>query len=219
MKSPEQSYEEHAGRTTASVTYAHAAFVPEELELLVAEVLGAARCIVSPSTEPRVAELCAGNAASFGEIHASTKTPIIGYSEFRDRMFSVLMLRGKFVGFVQVSGPQGRSQFSEHDLNVLRILSIFIATAIEADRLQKLSVSPFAQIALGQSPDQTIGDIVAHSMGNPGQVSKILAKSFYREMTRAGFDFGQIIGAATEIISELASNVRKHSDRQKRRGG
>ncbi|MFT4067629.1 hypothetical protein [Paraburkholderia sp.] len=219
MKSPEHSYEEHAGRTTGSVAYEHATFVPEKLGPLVAEALGATRCIVSTSTDERLAEVCSGHVASFGEIHASAKTPIIGYCEFRDRMFSVLTRRGKFVGFVQVSGPEGRSRFSEHDLNVLRILSIFIVTAIEADRLQKLSVSPFTQIALGQSPDQTIGDIVAHSMGDPGQVSKILAKSFYREMTRAGFDFSQIIGAATEIISELASNVRKHSDRQKRRGG
>lgn len=104
-------------------------------------------------------------------------------------------------------------------MSVLRILSVFIERAIEADRLQKLSVSPFAQTALRQSADQTIGDIVTQSIENPGQVSKILAKSFYREMTRAGFDFGQIIGAATEIISELANNVRKHSDRQRRREG
>jgi hypothetical protein len=72
-------------------------------------------------------------------------------------------------------------------------------------------------MTLKRSTDQTIGDIVAQSIQNPSQLSKLLARSFYREMTRAGFDFNQIIGAATEIISELASNVRKHSDRNNRR--
>ncbi len=219
MKNQEHSYEENTGAMTGSLADQRATFVLDNLGLLVAEALGATRCIVSTSTDEQIAEVCSGHVASFGEIHASGKTPIIGYCESRDRMFSVLTLRGKFIGFVQVSGPQGRPQFSEHDLNVLRIFSVFIATAIEADHLQKLSVSPFTQIALGQPSDQTIGDIVTQSIGNPGQVSRILAKSFYREMTRAGFDFSQIIGAATEIISELTSNLRKHSDRQKKLGG
>jgi hypothetical protein len=74
-------------------------------------------------------------------------------------------------------------------------------------------------MTLKRSSDQTIGDIVTQSIQNPSQLSKMLARSFYTEMTRAGFDFSQIIGAATEIISELASNVRKHSDRKQRRGG
>jgi hypothetical protein len=108
MKSPGHSDEEHAGRTTGSVTYEHATLVPETLGPLVAEAFGATRCIVSTSTDERIAELCCGHIASFGEIHASAKTPIIGCGEFRDRMFSVLTLRGKFVGFMQVSGPQGR---------------------------------------------------------------------------------------------------------------
>ncbi|ACD14700.1 MULTISPECIES: hypothetical protein [Burkholderiaceae] len=219
MKSSEHRREERETRTAGSTVLQSAIFVPEEAELLVAEALGAKQCIVSTSADERIAEVCAGHVASFGEIHASAKTAIVEYCESRHRMFSVLTLRGKFAGFVQVSGPQGRPQFTNHDLNVLRILSIFIGKVVEADRLQKLSVSPFAQIALRQSTDQTIGDIVTQSIENPGQVSKILAKSFYREMTRAGFDFSQIIGAATEIISELADNVRKHSDRQRRRGG
>lgn len=219
MKSSEHGYDGSAGPTTGSAANEYERFGPDELGLLVAEVLGATRCTVCLSTDERLAAVCSGHIASFGEIHASATTAIVEYCESRHRMFSVLALRGKFAGFVQVAGPAGRPQFSGHDLNVLRILGLFIERAIEAERLQKLTVSPFAQIALRQSPDQTIGDIVNQSIDNPAQVSKILAKSFYREMTRAGFDFSQIIGAATEIISELASNVRKHNDRQRRRGG
>ncbi|MGE8163744.1 hypothetical protein ACQKRQ_26840 [Paraburkholderia sp. NPDC080076] len=192
---------------------------PQELASMLAEALGAKRCIVSMPVDEGVAEVCANRIASFGEIHPSPKTAIVEYSDARDRMFSVLSLQGKVIGFVQVSGLRDRPPFTGHDLNVLRIVSVLITKAIEADRLKQLLASPFVQRALQQPSDPLIGAVVAQSMQNPGQVSKMLARSFYREMTRAGFDSGEIIGAATEIISELAENVRKHSDRKQRSAG
>ncbi|WP_244195417.1 hypothetical protein [Caballeronia arationis] len=192
---------------------------PEELATMVAEALRAKRCVVTVTADERIAEVCSGQSASFGEVHFAATTTIVEYSDARDNMFSVLELNGTAIGVVQVSGPQDKVQFTEHDLKVLRILAAFITRAIEADRLQKLVASPFARMTLKRSSDQTIGDIVTQSIQNPSQLSKMLARSFYTEMTRAGFDFSQIIGAATEIISELASNVRKHSDRKQRRGG
>jgi hypothetical protein len=191
----------------------------EALATMVAEALGATRCVVTIEAHERIAEVCSGHYASFGEVHFGAATAIVEYSKARDKMFSVLELNGNAIGVVQVSGPKDKRQFNEHDLRLLRIFAAFIARAIEADRLQKLVASPFARMTLKRSSDQTIGDIVAQSIQNPNQLSKMLARSFYREMTRAGFDFSQIIAAATEIISELASNVRKHSDRKHRRGG
>ncbi|MEX3931278.1 hypothetical protein AB4Y32_05565 [Paraburkholderia phymatum] len=38
-----------------------------------------------------------------------------------------------------------------------------------------------------------------------------------RETTIAGFNFNQIISAASEIISELSNSVRKHKDSHSRR--
>jgi hypothetical protein len=43
-----------------------------------------------------------------------------------------------------------------------------------------------------------------------------VAKSFFREMTRAGFDAGQIIGAASEIISQLSTTLNRHGKRRDR---
>lgn len=190
---------------------------PEELASMVAEALGAKRCVVSVTADERIADVCSGHYVSFGEVHLGATAAIVEYSDARDKMFSVLESNGKAIGVVQVSGPRDKQRFDEHDLKLLRIFAAFITRAVEADRLQKLVSSPFARMTLKRSTDQTIGDIVAQSIQNPSQLSKLLARSFYREMTRAGFDFNQIIGAATEIISELASNVRKHSDRNNRR--
>ncbi|MDR5798354.1 MULTISPECIES: hypothetical protein [unclassified Caballeronia] len=219
MKSAEHVYEaqdsllvEFADTETTDVS-------PEALAAMVAEAMRVKRCVVSIPVDDRVVELCAARTEAFGEVHIGEKTAIVEYSDARDKMFAVLALNGKTIGVVQVSGPRLGRQFDEHDLKLLRILGTFVTRSVEADRLEKLVASPFAQATIKRSSDQTIGDIVAQSVQNPSQLSKMLARSFYREMTRAGFDFGQIIGAATEIISELASNVRKHTDRKQRRAG
>ena len=216
MKSSEQVYELPNPQMDEIAVTQDFVNSPEELASMVAGVLGVKRCVVSIPIDERIAEVCADHVASFGEVHIGAKTAIVEYSDNRDKKFSILALKGKAIGVVQVSGPRSGRQFNEDDLNALRILSVFLTKAIEADRLQKLVASPFAQMSLRRPSDQTIGDIVAQSIQNPSQLSKILARSFYREMTRAGFNFNQIIGAATEIISELASNVRKHSDRKQR---
>ncbi|AET93009.1 hypothetical protein BYI23_C008630 [Burkholderia sp. YI23] len=219
MNSTEHAYEEQDSQLTDFAEIRDAASSPEELAAIVAEALRVKRCVVSIPVDARVAEVCAGHTAAFGEVHIGEKTAIVEYSDTRDKMFAVLALNGQVIGVVQVSGPQERRHFDEHDLKLLRILGMFVTKAVEADRLQRLVASPFARMTLKRSSDQTIGDIVAQSVQNPSQLSKMLARSFYREMTRAGFNFNQIIGAATEIISELASNVRKHSDRNQRREG
>jgi L-methionine (R)-S-oxide reductase len=38
---------------------------------------------------------------------------------------------------------------------------------------------------------------------NPEDVARILARSFFREMTKAGFESAQIVGAASELIDQL----------------
>ena len=217
MKSAEQAYEEQDAQPVEFADAETASCSPEALAAMVAEAMRVKRCIVSIPVDDRVAELCSAHTEAFGEVHIAEKTAIVEYSDARDKMFAVLALNGKTIGVVQVSGPRDRRQFDEHDLKLLRILATFVTRTVEADRLEKLVASPFAQATIKRSSDQTIGDIVAQSVQNPSQLSKMLARSFYREMTRAGFNFNQIIGAATEIISELASNVRKHSDRNQRR--
>lgn len=110
MKRSERGCGEREAGTTGSMIPQQAIFVPEESGLLVAEALGATQCIVSTSVDERIAEICVGHVASFGEIRSSAKAAIVEYCEARHRMFSVVTLRGRFARFVQVSGPKaGRS--------------------------------------------------------------------------------------------------------------
>ena len=104
---------------------------PQQLGAMLADVLGAQQCVVHAPVDDDVAELCGGLVAAFGEIHASPHAAIVEYSVARDRMFSILSTNGRMLGFVQLSGPRRRPQFTDLDLQLLRIMSAFVATTID----------------------------------------------------------------------------------------
>jgi hypothetical protein len=105
----------------------------EQLGAMLANVLGARQCVVHAPIDDDVAELCDGLVAAFGEIHASSHAAIVEYGVARDRMFSILKVDGAMTGFVQVCGPRRRPQFTDLDLQLLRIMSAFVAEAIDTD--------------------------------------------------------------------------------------
>ncbi len=130
---------------------------------------------------------------------------------------SPLTINGNIIGVINVSGPKRRERFTLDDLNLLDIVALFAGKSIQVIQLQNVLNSRFAQIALAQGADQTLGQVVVGAAHNPDKLAKILAKSFYREMTKAGFGSNQIIGAASEIISELSKGLQKHRKRLDRR--
>ena len=105
---------------------------PEELGSILAAVLGAQRCTVHAPVDDE--NLPCAPVAAFGEIHPSSDGAIVEYTVARDRMFSVLSLNGEAVAFVQVSGPRRRPHFTDLDLQLLRIMSGFIATTVTTNR-------------------------------------------------------------------------------------
>jgi L-methionine (R)-S-oxide reductase len=44
---------------------------------------------------------------------------------------------------------------------------------------------------------------------NPEDVARILARSFFKEMTKTGFKPAQIVGAATELIGQLNNHLQQ----------
>jgi len=134
-----------------------------------------------------------------------------------DSICAPLLLRGKTIGIVYAYEPLHKPCFSADDLRLLENLTLLVAKALHANQIQQLMKSRFTQAALTRSSEKTVREIIAGSAQNTNQIAKILAKSFYREMTNAGFDFNQIIHAASEIISELSNSVRKHRNSHSRR--
>jgi GAF domain-containing protein len=129
---------------------------------------------------------------------------------------SPILINGKIIGVVNVNAPKHQRPFNLDDLNLLDIVALFIGRSIQVIQLQSILNSRFAQITLAAEADKTFGNALFTAAHNPDQMAKIVAKSFYREMTKAGFGSNQIIKAASEIISELTQSLHKHRKRLKK---
>lgn len=120
---------------------------------------------------------------------------------------------GKTIGALQITDPRYKRIFAADDLNLLELVALFVGKSLHVLQLQNILNSRFTQVALAQEADRTIGSALAANGEDADKVAKILAKSFYREMAKAGFSSNQIIGAASEIISQLSANLQKHTKR------
>lgn len=127
-----------------------------------------------------------------------------------------IQIEGKTIGVLNVNAPLGKTEFDETDAGLLSVIALFIGKSIQVYQLQNVLNSRFAQIALAHDANQAIGSVVLSTAQDPNQMAKIVAKSFYRELSKAGFASSQIINAATEIISQLSTSISKHSKRMTR---
>jgi L-methionine (R)-S-oxide reductase len=125
---------------------------------------------------------------------------------------SPIRIDAGIVGVVNVTDCENGKSFKPGDLNLLDIVAMFIGKSIQTLQLQSILNSRFTQMALIQEAKQNIGSSLG-VLHNPDQIAKIVAKSFYKEMTRTGFGSSQIINVASNIISQLNSNLERHSKR------
>ena len=124
-------------------------------------------------------------------------------------MFAAIMSNGKTIGVIHVHEPKNKHSFDLSDLRLLEISALSMAKSIRLIQLQTILNSRFIKIALALNSDNMTGPAQPILPQHPHQVSKIVAKSFYREMKKAGFGRSQIINAASEILSQLNDDVRK----------
>lgn len=132
---------------------------------------------------------------------------------------SPITVGGRIVGVVNASGHVSGTAFTPSDLNLLDVVALFIGKSIQVFQLQSILNSRFAQLALAQEAAKNMEDSYAGAVHDPDRLARLLAKSFYKEMTRAGLGSNQIVNAASEIIHQLSSSLRRHSKRMVRRKG
>jgi signal transduction protein with GAF and PtsI domain len=127
------------------------------------------------------------------------------------------------IGVVTVSLPRDGRIFGHDDLSLLIIVALFIGKSIQVAQLQGLLKSRFALHAMATSGGKASDDgletgridaTLSGAVENPERVARMLAKSFYRELTQAGFGPRHIINAATEIIGMINTSIGKHRERQ-----
>ena len=119
---------------------------------------------------------------------------------------STITAGGRVIGVVQVSGPLDRPSFDGDDLRLLDIVTVYIGKSLQAAQLRSILHSRFTQIALAQSVDKTVGEVLA-AVPHPAQIVRILARSFYREMTKAGFGTNEMSCVNSAPQNEMFSLV------------
>jgi L-methionine (R)-S-oxide reductase len=124
-------------------------------------------------------------------------------------MFCPIMSHGKTIGIIHVSKPKNQRYFDPHNLKLLEVVALVIAKVIHVIQLQNILNSRFVQIAMVQSVNSATVDPSMIPVHHQNRIAKIVAKSFYREMKKAGFGPNQIIITASEILGELSENLRK----------
>lgn len=111
---------------------------------------------------------------------------------------------GRIAGTLNASAGDAAAFPGPLALPTLQLIALYAGKAMHAAQLQGVLASRFAQLALLRD-----APVSATAYRDPGRLARVLAKSFYREMVRAGFASGQIVQAATEIISELNSQLTR----------
>ena len=127
-----------------------------------------------------------------------------------------IMIRDKIIGVLNVSNPREGRSFNQSDLDLASFVALLVGKSTQVVQLQNLLNSRFSQMALIHESKLMSPGLLDPITQNPSQLSKILAKSFYQEMTRVGLGRDHIINAATEILSLLSDNLAKHAKRMRR---
>lgn len=129
-----------------------------------------------------------------------------------------IFFEGKVAGTLNASHHPGGASFDQRNLLLAETIARHVGSILENTQLENVLRSRLLQAALartpkgGSRPEQPLRGAAAE------QLATRVAKTFYREMMRAGFGTDQIIRAATEILSLLGERVRKHRVRQNRVG-
>lgn len=98
--------------------------------------------------------------------------------------------------------------FGEDELGLLEVVALLAGKTMQLRQLQGILASRFAQLALLQAaPASPAG------YQQPDRIARLLARTFYREMAKAGFSTAQVVQAASEIIAQLNGNLARHGRR------
>lgn len=156
-----------------------------------------------------------GQALLVEDITRSPYLPLARAPEGNSKCFiSVPVLIGtKVVGVINLSNPRDGRCFSGDDLALASFLALLVGKSIQVVQLQNVLRSRFAQMAISRETKSLVAGKVTEFYQDPARLARVAAKTFYREMTRAGLGTGHILNAATEIVGLLGDNLKKHKRR------
>jgi signal transduction protein with GAF and PtsI domain len=137
--------------------------------------------------------------------------------ESNGSFMSVPILLGKeVIGVINGSLPTDKESFENLDLEMLNFIALFVGQSLHVSQLQVILNSRFVERAVVADLEETQPGKLLALNPNPTKLAKIVAKSFFRELTKAGFGPNQIIAIATEVLNLLQATLYKHKQRLER---
>ncbi len=162
---------------------------------------------------------------------ASTSKPLLiedinqsGFTAFASKgeaanpslILAPIPVADRTIGVINISEPLDGRRFGPTDLNLLNVLALFVGKSIHTFQLQKLAESRVLQMAKALEQRENAKDSNQVISPNPAKLAKIVAKSFFRELSSAGFGPNAIIAVASEVLSQLNESLSKHRSRMQR---
>ncbi|WP_018874139.1 GAF domain-containing protein [Thioalkalivibrio sp. ALJ1] len=115
-----------------------------------------------------------------------------------------VILEGDLLGVINIDSPRGRDRLTQEDFRMALILALVVAKSVLVHRLKGLLRTSFAQVALAREAKGDEGPITHE----PEAVARILARSLFDEMTRAGLSRDHVLVAATELIGRVGGGEK-----------
>ena len=172
----------------------------------------------------RVNEGIVGRVAASGQpllvddISDSEYAPLARRPDTASRSFICvpILISGRVIGVISISNPEDGRTFGLADLSLANLFALLVGKSLQITQLQNLLRSRYAQLALLKETKELSTGTLLTGQGDTEQLVKLFAKTFFREMTRAGFGRDHIVKAATEIISLLSDSLHRYNARHQR---
>ncbi len=119
------------------------------------------------------------------------------------------------IGVMNLSSRLDSAPFDESNLGLAEIVATLIGKSVQVERLQTLIRSRVAQVSLAKEEKDAVARLTDGTAA-PARIAKLLAKSFFRDLAAAGFEPGQIIEAASEIIMLVSNDINRYKKRMER---
>lgn len=142
---------------------------------------------------------------------------------------SPIYLGTQMIGVISINAGRKHTHFTEKDQETLQVLALAVSKSVHISQLHTILRSRFIEIAVLRDWEEQNKALLktptASTMtplpiaSDPNKLAKIVAKSFFKELTQAGFDANQIIAIATEVLSLLQNSLNKHKKRLARDEG
>ncbi len=123
-----------------------------------------------------------------------------------------IIVANHVVGVMNLCNRAERPPFDRSDLQLAEVIATLIGKCVQVDRMQTLLRSRVAHISLAKQEKEAVTHLT-DGTASPARIAKLLAKSFFRDLTSAGFGPGQIIEAASEIISLVSRDLNRLKNR------